>query len=111
MNYFVPVPFYDVCADEYVESEAAILKKETPDIAIWCDMPGCMETHEYIFRNGKKLGQRKIQEWFSEAVKNKNYILVGQYDALFIYKKVNDIPIGYTYIKDPTAKNLTLIEQ
>lgn len=111
MNYFVPVPFYDVCADEYAESEASILEKETPDVVIWCDMPGCMETHEYIFRNGKKLGQRKIQEWFSEAVKNKDYILVGQYDALFIYKKVNDIPIGYTYIKDSTAKNLTLTEQ
>lgn len=108
MKNFVPVPFYDVCADQYAKEEAILLQNNPPDIVIWCDIPYCMETHERIFRDGETLGQRDIQYWFSEAVAREEYALIGQYDSLFVYKKASDTPTGYTYFKSDKAFNTTL---
>lgn len=108
MNNFVPVPFYDVTADKYATDDAKLLKKNPPDIVIWVDMPDCMEIHENIFRGGKPLGQRNIQKWFSKAVANKEYILIGQYDNIFIYKLDDGSKINYKYIKNKKAVNKTI---
>lgn len=108
MNSFVPVPFYDVCSDNYAKDEAKLLKKSPPDIVIWCDLPSCMEVHEALFRGGDALGQRDIQKWFSEEVAREEYTLIAQYDHLFVYKKVSDSPIGYTYFKSDKVFNSTL---
>ena len=67
MKNFVPIPFYDVCADDYAKADAALLNDNPPDIVIWCDIPGCMEVHEKIFRDGEKLGQREIVKWFNNV--------------------------------------------
>lgn len=108
---FVPVPFYDTCADKYALADAKILAKDPPDILIWCDIPGCMEAHENIFRNGEELGQRYIQRLFSVLVRRGDYSLIGQYNNIFIYKyNVNDSDneTNYTYIEDTSRVNSTL---
>ncbi len=108
MNYFVPVPFYDVCSDRRAREDAVLLEQNPPDIVIWCDIPYCMETHETIFREGGALGQRDIQTWFSKAVAREEYVLIAQYDALFVYKKASDAPAGYTFFKSDRVYNSTL---
>lgn len=109
MNTFVPVPFYDVCPDTYAIKDAKKLENNNPDIVIWVDIPYAIEVHESIFRDGKPLGQRKIVEWFSNEVKNKNYILIGQYDSVYIYKLNDGTNINYKYIKDKKAINKTIV--
>ena len=98
---FTPVYFYDVCADKYAEMDAEIYKSAPPDIVIWWDIPGCIETHEALFRNGQTSGQRKIIEWFAEE--SDEYTLICQVSNIFFYKLNNELPIGYTYFEN---KNL-----
>lgn len=107
-TWFVPVPFYDVCSDYYAKMDAENLENDPPDIVVWCDIPNCMETHELIFRNGNLLGQRDIQKWFSEQVSEKKYILVGQHNNLFIYKKYVKGEKVFKNIQDKTAVNQTV---
>lgn len=107
---FIPVPFYDVCGDSYAVEEAVNLKNNSPDIVVWCDIPGCLETHEEVFRNGNELGQRKIVEWFKHSVNNKQYILIGQVDNIFVYKKKERSESYNKYFDDITRKNITLEE-
>lgn len=108
MNGFVPVEFYDICADDYAIKEAELLAKNEPDIVVWTDIPGCMETHEKVFRDGKELGQRKIQEWFSN-VKDTDYSLIGQIDNIFVYKLKDGTTITNTVIESSTRPNKTAI--
>lgn len=109
MNHFVPVPFYDVCSDDYMREDIKILKENPPEIIIWVDIPGCMETHEEVFRDERPLEQRKFQEWLYECVNEGKYTLIGQYDSLFVYKLNDGTEINYTYYKNPDAVNYTLI--
>lgn len=111
MNHFVPVPFYDVCSDDYMREDVKKLKENPPEIIVWVDIPGCMETHEEIFRDEKPLEQRKFQEWLYESVNNGTYTLIGQYDSLFVYKLNDGTEINYTYYKNPDAINYTLIPE
>ena len=41
MNTFVPVLFYDVVDDKYVQEEKALLEENLPDIVVWKDIPEC----------------------------------------------------------------------
>lgn len=107
---FVPVPFYDTCADKYAINDAKTLAKNPPEILIWCDIPNCMETHEKIFRDGKPLGQRYIQRLFRTFVMQDKYTLIGQYNNIFIYKLNDGTDINYTYIQDATRENQTLMQ-
>lgn len=109
MNHFVPVPFYDVCSEDYIKKDIKILKDNPPEIVIWVDIKNCMETHERIYKDNKKLEQRKFQEWLSKAVDEKKYTLIGQYNRMFIYKLNDGTDINYTYYKNPNAINKTLI--
>lgn len=68
---FVPVPWYDVCSDEYAIKDAEKLQENPPDIVIWNDAINAVKAHEKVFRDGKPLGQRKIIEWFSTEVDKK----------------------------------------
>ncbi len=108
MNGFVPVEFYDVCADDFAKKEAKLLAKNEPDIVVWVDIPNCMELHEKIYRNGKPLGQRAIQKWFSE-VKDTDYTLIGQVDDVYIYKLNDDRTIDYKYITRKSKHNETSV--
>lgn len=103
----VPILFYDVCSDEMAEQEAAWLRQSPPDFVIWCDIPGCLETHEAYFRDGTPMGQREIIAWFAEAAP-KEYVLVGQAESLFVYQRKGTLSVNYTYIQDPEAVNGTL---
>ena len=69
-----------------------------------------MDEHEEIFRDNKKLEQRKFQEWLAESVNNEKYTLIGQYDSMFIYKLNDGTEINYTFYKDVDAVNKTLFE-
>ncbi|WP_304728652.1 hypothetical protein [Dubosiella newyorkensis] len=106
MNGFVPVEFYDVCADDFAIEEAKLLAKNKPDIVIWQDMPGALEAHEEIYRGGNPLGQRELQKWFS-SVKEKDYKLIGQVDNVFVYKLKDGQPITETFIERKSAENIT----
>lgn len=107
MKNFVPIPFYDVCADDYAKADAALLNDNPPDIVIWCDIPGCMEVHEKIFRDGEKLGQREIVKWFNNMLDKQEYVLIGQHDNLFVYKR-GDSDINYIDIQDANRVNESL---
>jgi len=106
MNGFVPVEFYDVCADDYAIEEAALLAKNPPNIVVWQDIPDAMELHEDVYRGGNPLGQREIQKWFS-SVKDTDYELIGQVDNVFVYKLKDGQPITETFIERKTAENTT----
>ena len=97
MNYFVPVPFYDVCSDEYIKEDIETLMQNPPDIVIWLNIENAFEIHENAYRNGKKLEQRKFQEWIINEAEKNNYTLIGQYNNLYIYKLNNGTEINYTY--------------
>jgi hypothetical protein len=101
MDWFVPVLFYDVCSDEYARYAAECLAGNPPDLVVWCDMPGVMELHEKVFRDGDESGQREIHEWFRN-VKDPLYDCVGQVGNLFFYKlKDNGVVSTYTYFEKP----------
>ncbi|MCD7716294.1 MAG: glycosyltransferase family 39 protein [Lachnospiraceae bacterium] len=82
---FVPVMFYDVVDDLYVDKENELLKDNLPDIIIWQDIPGCMETHEEAYRDGELLEQRNTEAYFKEILPTEYYIL-GTYDNITVYK-------------------------
>lgn len=107
MDNFVPVLFYDTCADDYARADAAILEKNEPDIVVWLDVENCMETHEKLFRGGNELGQRQIQKWF-DNVRKTDYTRIAQVGNLYVYKLTKDgQKVNSTYIQRPTRPNET----
>lgn len=107
MDNFVPVLFYDTCADKYAREDAQLLAENEPDIVVWLDIDNCMETHEKLFRGGNPLGQRQIQKWFSNTLAAKNYTCIGQVNNLFVYKHKDGEEVGKVYIQRPTRPNKT----
>lgn len=105
----VPVYFYDVCADKYAEQDAEHFYSDPPEIVIWWDIPGCLETHEAIFRNGNTCGQRKIISWFQNS--KEQYTEICQVNNVFVYKINNGEPIKYRYIEDSNRVNETLAKE
>ena len=85
MNTFVPVLFYDVVDDKYVQEEKALLEENLPDIVVWKDIPECKEIHERAFRDGKPLEQRKIEDMFAELLPTQ-YEQLGEFDDVTVYK-------------------------
>jgi len=110
LSVFVPIPWYDISTDTYIIQDTETLKRNNPDIIIWVDIPNALELHENTFRNGELLMQRNIQEWFSKKVYNNEYVLIGQYNSVFIYKLNDGSKVNYTYIKNKKQKNSTLID-
>ena len=84
MNTFVPVLFYDVSADMYVEREAALLGENLPDAVVWEDIPGCIEAHETVFRGGEPLKQRQIVALF-ETLLPESYQEVARVGNVAVY--------------------------
>lgn len=87
-NSKVIVSWYDFLPDKEAESEAKRLMSSKPKIIVNLKMPeNVMVTHELLFRNNKKMGQREI-------VKAMNYLIVYQgYTLLFSRKIRNDSEI------------------
>lgn len=106
---FVPVYFFDVCSDKYASEDAIRLRENEPKMVIWCDIgKESWDVHELYFRNGKRCGQRDIQEWFVEA--KYHYELVGQVENVFVYLQSN-YPVQYSYIQNPNRVNETAEEK
>lgn len=84
MDTFVPVLFYDVVADSYVEKEQELLEKHLPDVIIWEEIPGCKEAHENVFRDGEPLKQREIESYLEEVIPKK-YTLMATVDNVSVY--------------------------
>jgi hypothetical protein len=67
--------------------------------------------HEKIFRGGKRMGQRDIQEWMHEMIRSGKYKLVGQFGQMFTYVRDDGDASRFVYrITDPAATPLTLSE-
>lgn len=85
-SYFVPVLWYDVVGDKYVEQAFAEIEDAPPKIVVWKEIPNAIETHENIYRKGKPLVQRRIIEYFETAFENGKYELLGEYNEIKVYK-------------------------
>ncbi|MPN09637.1 hypothetical protein SDC9_156928 [bioreactor metagenome] len=96
MDTFMPVVFYDVSADFYIEQETELLSSNLPDFIIWQDIPGVKEIHEDVFRDGKLLKQRDMETMLEKEISEK-YILIGEIDSIKIYRHNQGQPIRYTY--------------
>ena len=107
MDCYVPIHFYDVCSDKYAIADAKVLSENEPDIVIWMDIQGCVEDQELNYKEGKKVGQREIMKWFAD-VNETDYVLIGQVDNIFVYKRIDDTEVTYTLIEDEFATNYTL---
>ncbi len=103
----VPVLFYDVCSDAAAQKELDWLEKNNPEIIVWCDIPKCLETHENTFRNGEKIGQREIIEWF-HSVKEEKYTKIGQVGNLFVYRLDDGTTPSYTYFQNKNPIHITV---
>lgn len=100
-SYYVPVIWYDVVGDDYVELTLDELKENPPQIFICIDIPNAVNAHEDAFRDGKKLKQREIIDWFFGEVYD-DYTMIGQIDDFYVYKRGTNI--STTYIERPTKK-------
>lgn len=87
---FVPVIWYDVVGDAYVEETLYELEKDLPDIVIWKEIPGALQAHEGIYRQGTPLVQRKILYLFREVLPT-DYILLGDINGLKVYKLKGEV--------------------
>lgn len=96
LDTFMPIVFYDVSADFYVEQETKLLSQNLPDIVVWEDIEYCKEVHEQSFRNGTPLKQREMEEMFLQKF-DSEYTLVGVIDNFRVYKLNNGKPIRYRY--------------
>lgn len=108
-NGFVPVTFFDVCADNYASDEAKRFSGNPPKLVVWCDLTSSAWTiHEQYFRGGDRLGQRDIQEWMYSMVENGRYRLIGQVGNLFVYLLNDGTPVKHTFFQSASAENSTL---
>lgn len=86
---FVPVLWYDVVGDGYVEETLHELEQNLPEIVIWKDVPGALQAHETAYRGGKPLVQRKIENFFKGIFPTK-YVLLGDVNNVQVYKLIED---------------------
>lgn len=88
---FGKVHYFDVCPDFIASQDAAILLERKPTFIIWMEMPeSTWETHEELFRDKGRSGQRDIQQSVNYLVSSNEYILLGEYnidnsDPIYIY--------------------------
>jgi hypothetical protein len=73
--------------DKYVDILLDELYERLPDIVVWKDIPGAIEVHEAIYRDGKPLEQRKIEELFNDVIPDQ-YELLGEYNEIKVYKLI-----------------------
>ena len=85
MNGFVPVLFYDVVSDRYVEKEMEMISTDLPELVLWMDIPYCKENHEKTFRDGEPLKQRDLEALFSDWIPQE-YQVLGYYDGIEVYR-------------------------
>ena len=85
---YCPIPFYDVCSDAVARGDAILLAQNKPEIILWVDMPGALDFHEEVFRDGEEIGQRQIYNWILNEIENEHYVLLDSADNVYVYKLV-----------------------
>lgn len=77
---YAAVPYFDVCPDSIAIENAGELKKSPPKLFIYANLTeGRWQIHEAYFRNGQRSGQREIQKFYNDVVRN-TYSLLGCFD-------------------------------
>ncbi len=83
----VPVLFYDVCSSSAAKRELEWLEANPPEIIVWCDIPGCLETHEGA---GLDMSEhRRIIDWFYRA-RTDSYTVLDSYENVTVYKLIKE---------------------
>ena len=82
---FVPVIWYDVVGDKYVELTIGEFQENLPEIIIWMDIPGALQAHEGVYRNGEPLVQRELEHYLQQQIPEK-YELLGQLHGYSAYR-------------------------
>ncbi|KAF5044263.1 Dolichyl-phosphate-mannose-protein mannosyltransferase [anaerobic digester metagenome] len=82
---YAPVHYFDVAPDEIASADAEQLAKNPPKMVIWSKLSeDTWKLHESYFRNGHQSGQRDIQNFYENYVKD-NYKLAYQYKSLYVW--------------------------
>lgn len=89
MNTFVPILFPDVVSDRYVEQATALIQQHNPTIVLWKNIPNCLTTHEYVFRNRHPLKQRYLERLFAKFIPER-YTILGFYNDIEVYRLKDD---------------------
>lgn len=92
-----PLVFYDTCSDAAAEEELKYIINNNPNFIVYCYIPECLDVHENIFRNGKKLVQRDINNWI---LNNDDYIIIANVGNLYVYMKDDGRNINYTFFEN-----------
>ena len=82
---FVPVIWYDVVGDKYVELTIREFSTKLPEIIVWMDIPGAKEAHESIYRNGEPLVQRELEEMLQQEI-NEKYTRLGRVYGVNVFR-------------------------
>ena len=82
---FVPVIWYDVVGDKYVEQTIREFSSNLPEIIVWMDIPGAMEAHESIYRDGEPLVQRELEEMLQKEIAEK-YTHLGRVYGVNVFR-------------------------
>lgn len=88
---FAKVNYFDVCPDNVASFDAKMLLNNPPTFIIWQDLSeDVWRIHEQLFRNGKRSGQRDIQDVVKGKIAQGKYIMLGKFilyqsDPVFIY--------------------------
>lgn len=76
---FVPVTYFDVCADNYAILTAQYIIEKKPKIIVMMEFPeDAWVAHETIFRGGRKSGQRQIMESIKRLKAQGFYHTIGR---------------------------------
>jgi hypothetical protein len=83
---FASVHYWDVCPDAVASADARRLAANPPDIIVWTNMgEDVWTTHEDLFRNGQRSGQRDIQEVVQGLVAT-DYVKLGTVENIDVWK-------------------------
>lgn len=85
---FVPVMWYDVVGDKYVEYTIEEFSEKLPEIIVWMEIPDALDIHEEIYRNGVPLVQREFEAMLQTILPQK-YTLLGNASGIEVYR-LND---------------------
>ncbi len=87
---FAAVNYFDVCSDAMARATADYLTRRPPRMIVTMDFPEvAWQTHETIFRNGARSGQREIQAMIDEGLR------AGRYRELARAQREKGYPIRF----------------
>jgi hypothetical protein len=89
------VTWFDFLPDDLANYEAKRIQEHPPKVIVNLELPqNAWNVHEALFRNGKKLGQRKILEAINSLTAENN----SSYELIYS-KKLNPESVIYVWVK------------